>query len=190
MKSDKTFTVRFRRKREGKTDYHNRLRLLSSGKPRLVIRKSLRHIFLQVVEFDSAGDKVLFSASSSELRKHGWKGYLSNTSAAYLTGLLLASKMKSGDVVPDIGMYVSTKGSVVYAAIKGVADGGVNVPVSDSVVPDESRIRGEHVAALAKKLKDDKAKYDAQFSKYVEAGLDPERLPEHFDDIKKKLGGK
>ena len=51
MKTHKTRAAAYRRKREGKTDYRKRLRLLLSGKPRLVIRRSLRDISAQVIEY-------------------------------------------------------------------------------------------------------------------------------------------
>ena len=41
----------FKRKRLGITDYKKRLSLLLSNKPRLVIRKSLKHINVQIIEY-------------------------------------------------------------------------------------------------------------------------------------------
>jgi len=65
--------IAFRRKREGKTDYKQRLRLVASDKPRLVIRRSNLHIITQIVEFHPDGDKVLITTTSKELQKFGWK---------------------------------------------------------------------------------------------------------------------
>ena len=59
MKASPTYAVQYRRKRLGKTDYKTRIKLLQSGEMRLVIRRSLKHIWLQVVEFHPAGDRVL-----------------------------------------------------------------------------------------------------------------------------------
>ena len=73
MAKNNSYTVPYRRKRKGATSYKTRLRLIQSGKPRLVIRKSLRNIRLQIIEYSSNNDKVLFSASSAELKKLGWK---------------------------------------------------------------------------------------------------------------------
>jgi len=191
MAKNNSYTVPYRRKRKGATSYKTRLRLIQSGKPRLVIRKSLRNIRLQIIEYSSNNDKVLFSASSAELKKLGWKGGLGSTPAAYLTGLLLASKVKDKlECVVDIGMNVSVKGGALYAAVKGAADGGLSIPFSEEIMPSEERIRGEHIANYAKSLKVDKEKYSKQFSDYIKAGLEPETLPAHFDDIKKKIGAK
>ena len=73
MKLSPTFKMPFRRRREGKTNYKKRLKLLLSKKPRLVVRKSLKYIRAQIVEFDKKGDKTLASAFSRELKKLGWK---------------------------------------------------------------------------------------------------------------------
>ncbi|MBW2970222.1 50S ribosomal protein L18 [Candidatus Woesearchaeota archaeon] len=186
----KTTSVPYRRKREGRTDYKKRMKLLLGSKPRLTVRKSLKHIVLQLIEFQPNGDKIIISASSKELQKKGWKGSTGNTSAAYLTGLLLAKKAKKKiECVLDLGQYTSVKGTILYAAAKGAKDGGMTISISDEVIPDEKRIRGEHIANYAKKLKENKEKYEKQFSKYLKQNFDPETLPQHFDTIKKAIGG-
>ena len=58
MATGARFKVPFRRKREGKTDYRRRLKLLLSGKPRLVVRKTSNHAIAQLVEYTLQGDKV------------------------------------------------------------------------------------------------------------------------------------
>ena len=55
MANKKTYTVPFRRKREGKTNYKKRLGLLKSKSLRLVVRKSNKHILVQLV------DQTIFS---------------------------------------------------------------------------------------------------------------------------------
>ena len=70
------FTVAHRRKWTGKTDYKKRMKFLMSDKPRLVIRRSLKNILLQVIEFGPVGDKVLIAASSAELKKTPLQNYL------------------------------------------------------------------------------------------------------------------
>lgn len=190
MKASPTYTVRYRRKRLGKTDYKTRLKLLKSGEMRLVIRRSLRNIWLQVVEFAPTGDKVVVSAHSRELRKLGWKGGTNNTPAAYLCGLLLAKKAKAKKIlraVLDLGLGVSVKGAVCYAALKGVVDGGVQVPHAKEILPDDKRIKGEHIAAWAKMVKANPDKYKNVFNNYTKAGINAENLPEHFEEIKRKL---
>src|SRR3989338_5237792 len=122
MSKNNTFTVRFRRRRDGITDYRKRLKILKSEKPRLVVRKSLSNVLVQFAEYDAKGDKVLLSAHSKELAKLGWNGNRGNIPAAYLTGLLAgkkALKKSINEAVLDIGLNVSTKGSRIYAALKG-----------------------------------------------------------------------
>jgi len=50
------------------------------------------------------------------------------------------------------------KGSRVFAALKGAVDAGLKVPHSESILPDESRIKGEHIAAYAKSLDEEEVK--------------------------------
>jgi len=142
--------VPFRRKREGKTNYNRRKKLLLAGKPRLVIRKSLKGIWLQVVEYSPEGDKILVSAHSNELKKLGWSLSTSNIPSSYLTGLLLGKKApekKVGKCILDIGVYPSIKGNRVYAALKGAVDGGIDIPFSEEIMPAEDRVKGKHTKA-------------------------------------------
>ncbi len=190
MQSSPTYTVRYRRKRVGKTDYKTRLRLLKSGEKRLVIRRSLKNIWLQIIEFSPAGDKVIVSAHSRELKKLGWKAGLNNLPAAYLCGLLLGKKAKAKKVssaMLDIGLNASVKGAVWYAAVKGVVDAGIKVPCAKEILPDDKRINGEHIAGWAKKLKDQPEKYKREFNNYLKAGIQPENLPAHVEEIKRKI---
>ena len=185
------YRVPFRRRREGKTNYRLRLKLLLSRKPRLVARKSLNNMMAQLVAYDEKGDKVLVSAHSRELVKMGYKGHCGNIPAAYLTGLLLGKKaLKEGynEAVLDIGLNAATKGAAVFAILKGAVDAGMDIPHSEDILPEEERINGSHVKEYAELLKEeDEEKYKKQFSKYLEKGLNPEDLPEHFEEIKEKV---
>ena len=138
----------FRRRREGKTNYHVRYRLILSKKPRVVVRKSNASTTLQLVLAEQLGDKTLLTVNSKELENFGYTLSKSNLSAAYLTGLLFGKKMLAlGKVegIADIGLHASTRGNRIYAAIKGVVDAGVNVPHSPEIFPEDERIRGEHI---------------------------------------------
>jgi large subunit ribosomal protein L18 len=140
--------VPFRRRREGKTDYRARLRLIRSGKPRLVVRRSLKHTVVQLVGYDEKGDKVLASSTTGQLRELGWTGSTGNTPAAYLAGLMAgrrAFRASVTEAILDLGLIRPSKGSKVFAALKGVLDGGVQVPHSDEVLPSEDRIKGGHL---------------------------------------------
>ena len=82
------YRVGFRRRREGRTDYRLRARILRGGKPRAVVRKTLNQVIVQIVEMDPAGDRILATATSRELVKQGWAAGTGNVPAAYLTGFL------------------------------------------------------------------------------------------------------
>lgn len=145
----KGYSVAFRRKRLGKTDYRKRLRLLLANKPRLVVRKSINNIIAQIVEYDGKGDNITASAHASELKKYGWNGSRGNIPAAYLTGLLVGSKAKKKNIrelVLDIGLQTSVKGSRVYSLLKGCIDAGLSIPHSNDVLPPDDRIMGKHIA--------------------------------------------
>ena len=177
-----------RRKKEGKTDYRARLRLLTSGKLRLVARASLRNMALQLIQYDSQGDKVLMSAHSNELKKHGWLYSKNNLSAAYLLGLLIAVKAKRkgiNDAVFDAGLGCAIKGGRLFAALKGAVDGGLNIPHDKSAFPDGSRMAGEHIASYAKKLGQDE--YKKLFSGYMGLNAKPEEMPKKFIEVKEKI---
>ena len=136
-----------RRRKEGKTDYRQRLGLLLSQKPRVVVRKSLKHMIVQLVSPSEQGDVTLVSAISSELKKFGLKS-TGNTPAAYLTGLLfgLRATKVAKEAVLDIGLQTSSPGSKIYAALKGMIDAGMSIPHDPVMFPSEERIRGEHIA--------------------------------------------
>jgi large subunit ribosomal protein L18 len=135
--------VPFRRRREGKTDYRHRLKQLKSGVPRAVVRKTLTKTIVQFIKYDQTGDKVLAQAVSTELKKFGWDGSCSNIPSAYLTGLLAAKRAKGSKVkeaVLDIGLHSPTKGSKMFASLKGIIDGGVEVPHGEEVVPSDEDV--------------------------------------------------
>ena len=185
------YKVPFRRRREGLTNYYKRRKYLLSGKPRFVVRKTIRHVIIQVVKALPIGDHILVSVHSNELRHYGWLGDTNNTPAAYLVGLLAGLKaLKRGitEAIPDIGLHRPVPHSRVFAAIKGAIDAGLKVPCSPEIWPDDSRIKGEHIANYARELKTkDETLFKMRFSKYLERGLDPETLPEHFEKVKRAI---
>ena len=182
MAKRKPKQVWYRRKREGKTNYKKRLLLLLSQKPRLVVRFSNSRIVAQVVSFTPAGDKVTVAVDSSALSKLGWNYSQKNTSASYLTGLLLgkkALKQGVGDIVLDTGLRAPLHKGKLYAFVKGVVDAGLKLPYGDeSIFPDEARIKGEHVKAYAK---------DGVFTQYLKKNSKPEEMPKAFEAVKKKI---
>ena len=140
------YRVPFRRRRDGLTNYRYRDKLLRSGLHRAVVRKSLKSISVQFVEFDPAGDRVVASANALELKKLGWQGSTSNTSAAYFAGLLAGTRAKEkkiGKAVLDIGLQTPSKGSRVFSALKGIIDAGIDVPHGPEILPKDERIKAK-----------------------------------------------
>ncbi len=183
-----TYRVGFRRRREHKTRYKKRLALLKSRKPRLVVRKTNRGIIVQVITFYPEGDRTVVMKVNKHLEKLGWPAKR-NTPTAYLLGYMAGKEaLKKGiqEVVLDIGLHSPTKGSLVFAALKGAMDAGLKAKLGMEL--DESRIKGEHIAEYAKLLKE-KGLYEKAYSAYIKKGFKPEELPQLFESIKAKLEG-
>lgn len=148
MATGPRYKVPFRRRREGRTDYRHRAALLRGGVVRMVVRKSNRHVRVQLVEYTDKGDKVLVSAVSKELEELGWKASGKSTPGSYLTGFLAGKRAKEkeiGKAVLDIGLREPTKGATVFAAMKGAVDAGLEIPHSEDMVPSKDRISGKHM---------------------------------------------
>jgi large subunit ribosomal protein L18 len=156
--------LKFKRRLEEKTNYRKRLGLLKSGKARLVIRKSLSNIMVQIVKYNPKGDETVATAVSMDLKKMGWNR-TGNVPAAYLTGLMagkMAKEKKVEEAVLDLGLQTSTKGSRIYAALKGAVDAGVSVPHSEEILPSSDRIEGKHISEeVAKQFQEVKKKIGA-----------------------------
>ena len=188
----KKYVVPFRRRREGLTNYRKRLKLIISGKPRLVVRKTSRHIIAQIAIARPQGDQIIISVSTIELRnKFGWLGGTQNIPAAYLIGLLIGRRaLKKGvkEAILDIGLHVPIKGGIFFATVKGAVDAGLNIPVDEKMFPENERIIGKHIAEYAKKLLNENPElYNRFFSDYIRKNLKPEEIMYHFEEIKKKI---
>jgi len=163
------FQVKYRRRREGKTDFAARKRLTvqaknkyNTPKYRLVVRFSNKDIVAQIAYAKLKGDVVMTSAYSHELPRYGLETGLTNYSAAYAVGLLLARRhlksLKLDDKFQgkpadgadwsynldevegpkpfhcnlDTGLVKTSTGARVFATLKGALDGGLDVPHSPS----------------------------------------------------------
>ncbi|KAL2935864.1 60S ribosomal protein L5 [Bienertia sinuspersici] len=96
----KRYQVKFRRRREGKTDYRARNRLINQDKNkyntpkyRLCVRFTNKDVVAQIISASITGDSVLASAYAHELPRYGLEVGLTNYAAAYCTGLLLARRV-------------------------------------------------------------------------------------------------
>jgi len=191
MARNSTYCAPFRRRREGKTDYRARKAFIVSSKPRLVVRSSINNITAQIIVAKPHGDEVLVSAHSRELTdEYGWKAPRGNLPAAYLTGFLCGQKAKAQgteETILDIGLRSPSKGTRVFAVLRGVLDAGINVPHSEEKLPDGKSIEGEHIAKYAESLVATPEIYQRKFSKYLEQKLSPETLTKHFAEVKANM---
>jgi large subunit ribosomal protein L5e len=94
--------VKYKRRRQGKTDYYARKRLTAQAKNkynapkyRLVVRFTNRDIICQIVTSEITGDKVFCAAYAHELKRYGIEHGLTNWAAAYCVGLLIARRALS-----------------------------------------------------------------------------------------------
>lgn len=166
------FQTPFRRRQEGKTDYYQRKRLITQHKAkyntpkyRLVVRFTNKDIIAQIISSQITGDIVLTAAYAHELPRYGIKHGLTNWSAAYAVGLLVARRalQKLGldetytgveevegefelteavedaprpfKVFLDIGLQRTTTGARIFGVLKGASDGGLYVPHSPNRFP-------------------------------------------------------
>jgi large subunit ribosomal protein L5e len=223
----KRFQVKFKRRRQAKTDYYARKRLIiqdknkyKTPKYRFVVRFSNRDITCQIFSADMTHDVCFLAAYSHELPRYGVKVGLNNYAAAYCTGLLLARRVNKkleldykgqekvdgaifelvadpGGKAPfkallDVGLRRTTTGAKVFGAMKGAADGGLDIPHNDRRFPGTKKeaedfkadpvthkkyIFGGHVAAYMKTLsEDDEEAYKKQFGRYIAAEVTADSL--------------
>jgi len=223
----KRFQVKFKRRREGKTDYYARRRLVvqdknkyNTPKYRMIVRFSNKDIICQIAYAKIEGDVVVCAAYSHELPRYGIKIGLTNYAAAYCTGLLLArrllKKLRLDKIYAgcetvtgeqynvediegqpgafraflDVGLARTTTGARLFGAMKGAADGGIDIPHSTKRFPgydSESKefsaevhrkhIFGQHIADYMKSLmEDDEEAFKRQFSQYTKLGITPDEL--------------
>ncbi len=188
MKKSNIYTVQFRRKREGATNYRKRLKILISNKPRLVIRKSLKNIQAAIVVYDKKGDIVKVSCHSSNLKKFGWVYGTGNLPAAYLVGFLLGKRAKKiNDAILDMGLNKSVRVSRIYAVLAGALDAGLKVLYNKEILPSKERIMGKHIINYAGLLKKDEPLFKRQFSFYLKNNNYPFNIDKTFEEVKNNI---
>jgi large subunit ribosomal protein L5e len=241
------YQVKFRRRREGKTDYRQRKRLVcqaknkyQSPKYRLVVRFTNKQVICQIVYSLVDGDRVLAQANSMELPRYGLKAGLKNYAAAYCTGLLVARRLLKkvgldevyegntevdGSIVSteyektkyyvdevdedkrpfrcllDVGCKPTTTGCRIFGALKGAADGGLDIPHSEKRFPGydreakeydadmhRERIMGGHVGEYMEYLdEEDNAKYQEHFASYIANEMEADGLEELYESVHEKI---
>lgn len=208
----KRFQVKFRRRREGRTDYFARKRLViqeknkyNTPKYRLIVRFTNKDIICQIAYARIEGDVIICAAYAHELPRYGIKVGLTNYAAAYCTGLLIARRLlkkfkldgiytgqeevdgdefyvEDVDGQPgafrcylDVGLIRTSTGARVFGAMKGAADGGLDIPHSTKRFPGYDGESGEFSAEVHR---------DHIFGKHV--GEYMRRLQEEDEDLFKK----
>ena len=161
--------LQYRRRRSGETDYHRRSKLLRARKPRAVVRISNTQITCQLVNYVATGDEVVININGSSLvSKYGWPESNSRKSlpASYLVGSAMGkAAIAAGheEAILDIGLAAS-RGSRVYAALKGMLDAGLDLPHGESAIPDDERLDGAHInEELASQVEATRGKIEGAF---------------------------
>merc|ERR1711878_218979 len=227
----KRFQVKFRRRREGKTDYYARKRLVvqdknkyNTPKYRMIVRSSNKDITCQIAYARLEGDRIVAAAYSHELPRYGVKVGLTNYAAAYCTGLLLARRVlkqlnldeayqgndsidgelynvEDNDDGPgafrcylDVGLARTTTGARVFGAMKGAADGGLDIPHSTKRFPGydaesdqlnaevhRNHIFGQHVGEYMRQLEEESEDaYKRQFSQFIKNGITADSIEDMY----------
>ncbi len=185
------YNLGFKRKRDGVTDYRKRLKILMSKKPRLVIRRSLKHMQASLVEFTPKGDIVKITAHSSQLKKLGWKYDTGNMPSAYLVGYIAGKKaLKIGikEAILDLGLQKAAKGSRLFAVLAGALEAGLQVPHGEEVIPKKERLTGTHIKKYAETFKDNKEGLTKQFGSCIKNDAKPEQISAEVEKIKASIG--
>ena len=237
------YQVKYKRRREGKTDYYQRKRLCAQAKDkyqspkyRFVVRFTNTKVICQIAYALVDGDRIMCHADSTELARYGLEVGLKNYAAAYCTGLLCARRLLKqlkldetyegnteidGEVVEteydgktyyveevdddkrpfrallDVGTKATTTGCRIFGALKGAADGGLDIPHSNKRFPGyerdtkeydadmhKERIFGGHVGEYMEYLEEeDNAKYLEQFKGYNSRDIGADDLEDLYTSV-------
>lgn len=151
MAETSNYELPFKRRKEQKTDYEQRLDLLNSDKPRAVVRLSNNHTRVHISRYNPEGDENSAQTISKELEEYGWEHHTGNLPAAYLTGFLAGHKADTEEAILDIGLRKNSRRGRIFAAVQGMIDAGVDIPAGESAIPEQSRLRGEHIKEMSGK---------------------------------------
>ena len=84
--------LKFKRRLKNLTNYYKRKVYIESGKIRLVVRISNKHVVAQLIKAEIKGDVCLSSVHSSQLKEFGWIFSSKNLPACYILGYMLGKK--------------------------------------------------------------------------------------------------
>ena len=103
------------------------------------------------------------------------------------TRLVIRPHANNHEAILDTGLHKSSKGSRIYAALKGVIDAGIHVPHSEEILPDKETIEGKKIENYAKILSQSQNEYKRQFSSYLKNNTKPEEISKKFEEVKSKI---
>ena len=176
----------FRRRREFKTDYRRRKKILLSKLPFIYVFKSNRYVWAQIIVPAKNGDRTMVEANSKEIIKAGWHFSGKNFPAFYLVGLLLGKRAAQKGIKEAIlytGVRAYRKNSKVAALLKGAIDAGFKVRVDESTLPPDDLINGKSISAYAAKLRES-GYSGVQFSKVLPF---IDNITAEFNEMKNKI---
>ncbi len=190
--SKKNYSPIFRRRREGKTDYRKRKGIVIGRSDFVTAAISGRYILTQLHKASLNGDVTLCQSSSKELSAlAGWNGSFKSLPAAYLTGYLLGKRSvakgyDSACFYSGVGRFV--QGSRIASLLAGANDAGLKIAVGEEILPDETRIKGEHIERFSKELQEkDPNLFRKRFSQVIASGFDPTNYHKHFEEAKSRI---
>lgn len=141
-----------RRRKEFRTNYLKRIKLLKSGLPRIVFRKTNRYLIAQYVVSKEAQDNIKLGINSKQLLNYGWpkelKGSLKSIPAAYFLGLLIGKKIvkeKLETPILDFGLQRVLHKTKIHGFIKGLVDSGLKIKHKEENFPNEEKIKGKYI---------------------------------------------
>src|SRR5215204_3241529 len=110
-------------------------------------------------------------------------------SSSMLLDRLLLGKKASFKGIDNAILYTGKDAFTerLSACLKGIIDGGIEIPSSEDSFPSIERISGEHIANYASSLKTDSETYNKRFSTIIKNGLNPENYKSHFEEFKEKI---
>merc|ERR1712218_317780 len=142
------------RRREGRTDYFARKRLViqdknkyNTPKYRMIVRTSNTDVCCQIAYARLEGDIVICAAYSHELPRYGVKVVLTKFSLdtvyegnTSVDGSMFCVEDQDGGpgafrACLDVGLARTSTGAKVFAALKGAVDGGLDIPHSEKRFP-------------------------------------------------------
>lgn len=113
----------------------------------------------------------------------------------------IADERKPFRCLLDVGIRNTTTGARVFGAMKGAADGGLDIPHNEKRFPGydrdskeydpeslKERIYGRHVADYMEMMQEeDPETFEKYFSRYAEAGVEPDAMEDLYREVHEKI---